>query len=497
MNAKENTFTGNSAERLARVNQTAINCHLIVASILVAAYLLEVFKGSKSVLYWLVVLALGYIPVLIEKFCYKTDNAHFAIRHCISFGYAIFYIYILFTTDNPQTYVYVIPMLIAITVYNDRHYARAISIAVILVNIIYVIYYYGRDGFTAEEIASSEIQLALLAVVGVISYYVARVSAQLNQIETDQIAEEKERSENLLGKNMQVSADIAETMEDVLREMKELGHSIQGTKGAMEQLTGGATETAEAVQRQLEQTENIVNKIEGVKEASANIADNMVETHEAIVAGNENLGQLVEQVSQSEQTNVEVAAEMKHLKESMEQMFSILEMINNITSQTNLLSLNASIEAARAGEAGRGFAVVASEISGLASQTKEATVNIEGLIRGVSDDLGKVVSIIENMIEQVKTQNEAVGETAQSFKKISANAKSIEEHSGILTEVVDELESANSVISESIQTISAISQQVASQTNTTFDECVENEKTLERINVRAESLKELAGQLSQ
>lgn len=265
----------------------------------------------------------------------------------------------------------------------------------------------------------------------------------------------------------------------------------------MEELTGGATDTAEAVQKQLEQTNAIAGKIESVQDAADRIADNMTEARQAIHTGNENLGRLVEQVDQTERTNVEVAAEMKHLKNSMEQMFSILEMINNITSQTNMLSLNASIEAARAGDSGRGFAVVASEISGLASQTKEATVNIERMIRDVSDELGRVVNIIENMIEQVKVQNAVVGDTAHSFEQISANTESIEQHSGSLTAVVDELAEANRVISDSIQTISAISQQVASHTNATFGECMENEHTIERLNEKTGSLQELAKRLSQ
>lgn len=484
-------------ERLARANRTAINCHIMVSTLLVAAYLLEVVKGAKSLPYWIILVALGYIPVILEQMCYSSNKAHPAVRHLISIGYAVFYVMILFTTDNPQTYVYVIPMLIVITIYNDRRYALEIGIAVVLVNIIYIIFYYGKGGFTAEEIAASEIQLALLAVIGVISYYTARVSSQMDKMETDRIANEKERSDELLGKNMQISAKIAETMDVVSSEMQELSRSIQNTKGAMEELTGGATDTAEAVQKQLEQTNAIAGKIESVKDAADRIADNMTEARSAIHTGNENLGRLVEQVDQTERTNVEVAAEMKHLKESMEQMFTILEMINNITSQTNMLSLNASIEAARAGEAGRGFAVVASEISGLASQTKEATVSIEKMIRDVSDELGRVVNIIENMIEQVKVQNAVVGDTAQSFEQISANTESIEQHSGSLTVVVDELAEANRVISDSIQTISAISQQVASHTNATYGECIENENTIEHLNEKTESLQELAKRLSQ
>lgn len=78
----------------------------------------------------------------------------------------------------------------------------------------------------------------------------------------------------------------------------------------------------------------------------------------------------------------------------MAEMNSIVELISGITSQTSLLSLNASIEAARAGEAGKGFAVVATEISGMATQTQDATEQITALINNVSGAISEVVEVI-------------------------------------------------------------------------------------------------------
>ena len=61
----------------------------------------------------------------------------------------------------------------------------------------------------------------------------------------------------------------------------------------------------------------------------------------------------------------------------------IVAMITAIASRTNMLALNATIEAARAGEAGRGFAIVAQEVKALATQTTDATIEIDGQIKAM------------------------------------------------------------------------------------------------------------------
>ena len=175
----------------------------------------------------------------------------------------------------------------------------------------------------------------------------------------------------------------------------------------------------------------------------------------------------------------------------MEQMHSIVEVISGITSQTSLLSLNASIEAARAGEAGRGFAVVASEISGMAVQTQDATVHITELIKNVSDAITEVVNVVYQMIDGIHEERESTKSTAESFDRIQDNTVSIRDNIDHLASRILELKNANQEIVDSIQTISAISEEVTAHAGETMNAEEKNAQILNRIKARMNELQVL------
>ena len=86
-------------------------------------------------------------------------------------------------------------------------------------------------------------------------------------------------------------------------------------------------------------------------------------------------------------------------------------------------------------------------------------------------------------------------QTARHFEKISTNAEDIQNNSNGLTHAIEDLEEANRAISDSIQTISAISEEVSSHTNATYDSCMENEKIIRQLIEMADNLTKMAEQL--
>ncbi len=473
---------------LARENTVAMNCHFLVCGIISIAYFVEFLKGDGTLLYVLATIILAMGPVVGEIICYKKQHDTKMIKHFVGIGYAILYTFVMFTTNNHFTFVYVIPMLIAITVYNDFKYSLPIEVGVVIVNVIQLALFFKRGIYTKADMASVEIQFFVIVLICGIQLYVSIVAEKLNQKKLAELKAEHEKTEELLTRIMDTSDKMTQQITESAQKTASLGESMQAMKASMEEVNSGSNDTAEAVQSQLNQTEEIQAMVEQVEKGTENIIDSMNQNKEAIAQGNANVGILVKQAEETVESGKKVTEELSQLDTYMSQMNSILDIINSITSQTSLLALNASIEAARAGEAGRGFAVVASEISQMAQQTKDSTVQISQLIENVSNAIQMVVEVSGSMISMIESQNETTEKTAESFTVIEKNSDNVYGQSNELAAYVTKLADANKKIIDSISTISAISEEVAAHASDTLSATESN-------NVIVEELAALSGQL--
>ena len=473
---------------LARENTVAMNCHFLVCGIISIAYFVEFLKGDGTLLYVLATIILAMGPVVGEIICYKKQHDTKMIKHFVGIGYAILYTFVMFTTNNHFTFVYVIPMLIAITVYNDFKYSLPIEVGVVIVNVIQLALFFKRGIYTKADMASVEIQFFVIVLICGIQLYVSIVAEKLNQKKLAELKAEHEKTEELLTRIMDTSDKMTQQITESAQKTASLGESMQAMKESMEEVNSGSNDTAEAVQSQLNQTEEIQAMVEQVEKGTENIIDSMNQNKEAIAQGNANVGILVKQAEETVESGKKVTEELSQLDTYMSQMNSILDIINSITSQTSLLALNASIQAARAGEAGRGFAVVASEISQMAQQTKDSTVQISQLIENVSNAIQMVVEVSGSMISMIESQNETTEKTAESFTVIEKNSDNVYGQSNELAAYVTKLADANKKIIDSISTISAISEEVAAHASDTLSATESN-------NVIVEELAALSGQL--
>lgn len=478
-----------------RSNWLGFWSHGVMAGIISLFYVRECLAGERGIAYSAIVIALAVVPVLMEAFFWSKDHETPMIKHIVGIGFAILYTFIMFTAISNLVFVFVVPMILAITVFHDFKFCIEINAGCVVVNAIAV----GAGAITGklgyQGIEAAGIQIIMIILIAIYSVAVAKVTSANSLQKMKMIESEHQKTEGVLNGVMKVSEGLTQGIDVIYEKVDKLKEAATLTQEAMQQVTVGSTDTADAVQKQLLETSEIQEKVEQVAEASRIITENMHQTLEVLSAGNRDVNQLVSQVENSVESGAKVASKLETLDSYMSEMNSIVELIGGITSQTSLLALNASIEAARAGEAGRGFAVVASEISGMATQTKDATVHITKLIQDVSDAISQVVMVVREMIDEINEEKTTTTTTAESFQKIEANTTVIQNHVTNLSGCVEELQVANHEIAQSIQTISAISEEVSAHSNETYESEVENASILEEIANVADHLKELTTQI--
>ena len=478
------------------VNMVAIFCHTILVLILLAAYVVEVVKGARTIGYYAIFAILALLPLIIEWILFIKNKADGRIKPIMGVGYSIFYIFVIFTTNDTTAFTFIIPLYVVITLYSDVKYCVILSASGFLVNLIFTIYQAVTVGIAAEAMKTYEIRVLLMLIVAIFLCFATDVTAKINKMKMDEINQEKENVSKLLNHVMEISGNMSNGIVDMKEQMQMLGSAVSETRNSMKEVSAGTNETADAIQNQLGQTEEIQRHIEKVEAVSTSIGESMDRTKQDILNGKNSLDRLLSEVEASENAGKEVVTDIGALEEYMKNVQSIIELITSVASQTSLLALNASIEAARAGEAGKGFAVVATEISNLANQTQSATVNITEVIHNVSEKLMIAVKAVEQLMSNNASQNESAAAVADSFEKIADSSQSSDEQSRMLEEVVGNLASANKVIVESVQTISAVIEEVSAHSTETYDISDKNTGIVNRVTELVEELNRQAQSLN-
>ena len=139
-------------------------------------------------------------------------------------------------------------------------------------------------------------------------------------------------------------------------------------------------------------------------------------------------------------------SEIHQLRNKVMDIETILEVIGQVSDQTNLLALNAAIEAARAGEQGRGFAVVADEVRQLAQRSQGSAVEIQDMIENLRnqtlvtvDVMEKAQSMAQEGVEQAVQAGSSFSDITQGIQEISSLNQQITLASNEQTQVAEEI----------------------------------------------------------
>jgi methyl-accepting chemotaxis protein len=110
--------------------------------------------------------------------------------------------------------------------------------------------------------------------------------------------------------------------------------------------------------------------------------------------------------------------DMRQIENNVKVINGFLSGIRDVSDRTGLLAINSSIEAARVGTAGKGFSVLAGEIHGLAKSSKDISLQIDDIVKIISETVGESFRFLES---EISNSLEELSQTQADLNSISTN----------------------------------------------------------------------------
>ncbi|MCR5686063.1 MAG: hypothetical protein K6G81_11735 [Lachnospiraceae bacterium] len=459
-------------------------CYAIFGGILSAAYLLELIKGARTLGYVIIFLLLCWAPFTAGKTCGKVLNRWSICPWLYGIGFTIFYIFVLLT-GKPTVYVYYIPMLFIFMLTSQSRLILAMGIPVILANIFEAVMGYMAAEDQAEFLTNAEIQVLLNIVCVIFAMISVKFIDRTNQKKLQAAEDDAEEIRSMMEKTQTMVTNAEHSLNSSNEHAKEIDKNLNACEQAMTELAKGAEMVATTSESQLNATKAMFNTIEDLKNIAGRSAQDMEHVSGEIGACITAKDSLVAGISSVNDKAVSVEDRARKLAVTADTMNEIIDMINEVASQTQLLSLNASIEAARAGDAGRGFAVVAGEIGNLVEQTTNATARIGDKVAEIRSEIGTVVSDISDIRNEVNAQAGNSIEMGRKFDQMAIQVDEVRNGIREQNKAVDVIYDSGVNISESISTLSGISEETTASA----------EQTLHMLQTSTEAVDDLSREL--
>ena len=463
--AKENEM---AFKENKRVNSRLLLCYLIIFMILVAAYVMEIVKGSRTPLYVLILMMTGLIPLFVAYVFYRIKPDANRIRYIAAIGYGIFYGAILLTGKD-YTYVYIFPMMFVLMLTCDIKLIMATNSLVIIANIISAVLTYMGAEDKETTLTMIEVQLAVAIVCAVYSFLAIKVIKTNNDEKAEALNLEKETADVMVEKNGRIIEVANKKVTNAVAAANVLDENFENVQNAIREVNEGASLTATTAENQMSAIRELDKAIGSAREGAAHVDESMngfLKTAAECTQKSKAIGKGIETIENETDAILKGAEALEAMALELNE---IIDIISSVSKQTSLLSLNASIESARAGEAGRGFAVVAGEIGNLVNQTNDATAKISMRVSGLQEEVmnmkEKVGIIDKNVIDQ-KQMTASIIESLDDMSNIAGEAKKqMEEQLSHMEHITND----SAKISDSISTLSGISEETTAEAASTLD----------------------------
>lgn len=415
----------------------------------------------------------------------------------LSIAYGFLAVFGIITYIQPaRTMMIIFPALLSLSVYMNEYlilWGTGATSFFVITKIIYI-------NTTNPADKAEQVKVIFLVIICLIVYVLGGCKAikrlvEFSEEETNAVKEKAEKQLEIAKHVNEISNNVNTQFEQVRKDLDKIAEIISNTNKTIDIISDGTTSSAEQSILQSEKTTEIQTRLNKTNQ-STDIAVNTARQLQQIVEkGKNESDELASQSAIVDTSALQISETIGNLVEHVSKVSDITNVIMNISSQTNLLALNASIEAARAGEAGKGFAVVADEIRSLAEMTKSSTEEITQIMNALITLTNNTQNELKHTVDSINIQRGKVKTVHESFVAVEQDIDSLVANMTSVSSEVNAVLDANSSIVDGIETLSGISQEMSSTTETTRQEMHDLNNRItsfsDAINTTSESLERL------
>ncbi len=452
------------------MNRKFLDCYGIIAGVLIVAYFVELVKGNRTPGYIAVFCLILLLPLISCIFLYRKNKESGKVKYLGVCGYCVLYAFVLLTSTSHLSFCYILPMTVAVMLFQDSKFALKAGILSVLVNAADIALLCSIQGGPDKSmIVNYEIQIAVIVLVVAISIIVTNALERVSNYRLGLIEDEKEKGAEVLSHVLSTVEALIKKVSEIDEEAKKITSHGESSKKAIDEIVDGTNDLARTIQKQLEMTESIGSMTEATDEIAKEIQEKFKDTRDVTELGSRDINELEKASEQNAKVSSQVNITMDKLLAQTGEVNEILQLIEGITEQTTLLALNASIEAARAGEAGKGFAVVADEIKKLSSETESATYQIRAILEELMKQTNEAEESVGSLIESNEKQARLVVKTRKAFVQIESDIRDVDSSVERQTINMDRIKESNKEIIHYVENLSAFSEELLANTENTRD----------------------------